>query len=230
MRPWNTSHDHPTSVEYFSPSTCTRPPWNTSHLRSYARASVYKNRLSQWSWCEISSLLSKRSGFEKIILAAISLWISITCRMASPSPSSSSKRSVEARRRRSQKKKTKARENARLSPYLLPQPCASDVHKSDCVAIDCEMLQVHSRDPAQKMALASVAIVNSDLECVYEAFVQPPTDRKISKKGRVYCPVTDQQFDIARCGSGTTFPDVQREVLAILQRWVISCYQSAIFL
>ena len=124
--------------------------------------------------------------------------------MSSPSKPPSSKRSLEARRRRSRNSKARARENARLSPYLLPQPCVSDISKLDCVAVVC--------------TLASVAIVNRDCECVYEAFVQPPRDRPIDPRSRRFCPVTDQQFAIARCTPGTAFDDVRREVLAILQR------------
>ena len=85
-------------------------------------------------------------------------------------------RSMEARRRRSQNKKTNARVKSQKSPYLLPEPCDSDVHAEDCVAIDCEMIVVQSKDRSGRNALASVAIVNKELECVYEKFVQPPSD------------------------------------------------------
>ena len=79
------------------------------------------------------------------------------------------------------------------------------------------MLTVHSNERSERNTLASVAIVNRDCECVYEAFVQQPRSRN-------RCPVTDQQFDVARYTPGTSFDDVRREVLAILDEY----YQSAI--
>ena len=82
-------------------------------------------------------------------------------------------RSMEARRRRSQNKKTNARVKSQKSPYLLPELCDSDVHE-DCVAIDCEMIVVESKDRSGRNALASVAIVNKELECVYEKFNHLP--------------------------------------------------------
>ena len=107
-----------------------------------------------------------------------------------------SKRSLEARRMRSRRKKTKARVKAWRPPYLVPGPCDSVVHE-DCVAIDCEMIVVRSRDPAERTALASVAIVNKDLKCVYEKFLQPPPHHRINQESRKYCPVTDRQLAIA---------------------------------
>ena len=113
-------------------------------------------------------------------------------------------RSMEARRRRSRNKKTNARVKSQKSPYLLPELCDSDVHE-DCVAIDCEMIVVHSKDRSGRNALASVAIVNKELECVYEKFVQPPSDHRINKSSRQFCPVTDQQFEIAHYCPCTLF-------------------------
>ena len=135
----------------------------------------------------------------------------------SVSPKKKAKRSVEARRRRSQNKKTNARVKGRKSPYLLPEPCDSDVHE-DCVAIDCEMLGVLSEDRSRRNALASVAIVNKKLECVYEKFVQPPFDRSINQRSRGWCPVKDQQFAIARRCPRTSFTEVRQDVLQILER------------
>ena len=93
---------------------------------------------------------------------------------------------------RYQNKKTNARVKGRKSPYLLPEPCDSDVHE-DCVAIDCEMVGVHSEDRSRRNALESVTIVNKKLECVYEKFVQPPSDRSINQKSRPFCPVSEQE-------------------------------------
>ena len=143
----------------------------------------------------------------------------IYCSMATASSVSPKKkaRSMEARRRRSRNKKTNARVKSQKSPYLLPEPCDSDVHE-DCVAIDCEMIVVHSKDRSGRNALASVAIVNKELECVYEKFVQPPSDHRINKSSRQFCPVTDQQFEIAHYCPCTLFAEVRQDVLQILQR------------
>ena len=122
-------------------------------------------------------------------------------------------RSMEARRRR-WRNKTNAQVNGRKLPYLLPEPCDSDVHE-DCVAIDCELAGVHSEDRSGRNALASVAIVNKKLECVYKKFVQPPSDRSINQKSRPFCPVSDQQFEIAHYCPCTLF---RQDVLQILQR------------
>ena len=125
-------------------------------------------------------------------------------------------RSMEARRR-SWNKKTNARAKGRKSPYLLlPEPCDSDVHE-DCVAIDCKMVGVHSEDRSGRNALASVAIVNIKLKCVYEKFVQPPSDHSINQKSRPFCPVSDQQFEIAHYCPRTSFNEVRQDVLQILQ-------------
>ena len=126
-------------------------------------------------------------------------------------------RSMEARRRRSRNKKTNARVKSQKSPYLLPELCDSDVHE-DCVAIDCEMIVVHSKDRSGRNALASVAIVNKELECVYEKFVQPPSDHRINKSSRQFCPVTDQQFEIAHYCPRASFAEVRQDVLQMLQR------------
>ena len=91
--------------------------------------------------------------------------------MASVSP-----KKPRSSRRRNEKKKAKARQ----SPYLLPDPCDTDVHE-DCVAIDCEMLVVRSDDRTRRTALASVAIVDRDGRIVYEKIVQPPSDRSINR-------------------------------------------------
>ena len=132
-------------------------------------------------------------------------------------PKKKAKRSVQARRKRSQRKKTNARERGRPSQYLLPELCEPDVHE-DCVAIDCEMIVVHSKDRSGRNALASVAIIDKELECVYEKFVQPPSDHRINKSSRQFCPVTDQQFEIARYSPRASFAEVRQDVLQILQR------------
>lgn len=167
------------------------------------------------SRCYLRSFLIYLEGRLHSQLLLLRFSFSISPRMPS------SKRSQDARKRRQQKKKTKAlEENAPRRPYLLPRPCVRVVHDLDLVAIDCEKLTVHSADPARKTVLASVGIVNRDGDCLYEAFVSPPTDRAINKKSRGFCPVTQQQFDIARGRVGTAFVDIRQEVLRILCRWV----------
>ena len=165
-----------------------------------------------------SALQKKRSDFENCRFFCSYFSVDFCyCSMAESMASVSSKRSLEARRMRSRRKKTKARVKARRSPYLMPEPCESVVHE-DCVAIDCEMIVVQSGDPAERTALASVAIVNKDLKCVYEKFLQPPPHRRINQRSREYCPVTDQQFAIARHCPRTSFAEVRQDVLRILRR------------
>ena len=80
------------------------------------------------------------------------------------------------------------------------------------------MVIVHSSKPEERTALASVAIVDRDGKIEYEKFVRPPSDRRINERSRKFCPVTDQQFDIARYTAEAKFDDVHRQVLDILQR------------
>ena len=90
------------------------------------------------------------------------------------------------------------------------------------------LIVVHSKDRSGRNALASVAIVNKELECVYEKFVQPPSDHRINKSSCQFCPVTDQQFEIAHYCPCTLFAEVRQDVLQILQRWVIDHNQWSV--
>lgn len=62
---------------------------------------------------------------------------------------------------------------------------------------------------------------------MYDVFIPPPSDCCINKKSRPHCPITDQQFAIARRCENTDFDHVRSEVLDILHRYDI--YITAMF-
>ena len=131
------------------------------------------------------------------------------------------KRSVKARKRRNQKKKENARsrEDSPERQHLLPPPCSPLLPKYDCVAIDCEMVVVEASIPSEKLRVASVGIVDKNGVRVYDVYVPPPEDCHLNRKSRKYCPITDQQFKIARECEGTDIESVRRKVLEILGRY-----------
>lgn len=130
------------------------------------------------------------------------------------------KRSEEARRRRNQKKHRRAQESDPRKPYLLPRPHVPGNHEYDCVAIDCEILIDHAYREEDRIALASVGIVDRDGNCIYERFVPPPSDRRINLQFRRFFPVQDQQFLYARRDPASKFSVIRAEVLDILRRYV----------
>ena len=139
-------------------------------------------------------------------------------------------RSEEARKRRNQKKKQKARsqEDSPERPHLLPTPYVLR-DSYDYVAIDCEMIAVEASLRSEKQRLASVGIVDNDGVPVYDAM--PPSSCRINKRSRKCCPVTNQQFAIARRRENTDFAHVRSQVLAILRRYVIAivCFIIVLF-
>ena len=122
------------------------------------------------------------------------------------------------RRRRHQKKKDRSWEDSPERPYLLPTPCVPRV-RYDYVAIDCEKIVVEARIPSEKERVASVSIVDKNGVPVYDVFISTPSDCHFNKKSRPHCPVTDQQFAIAKRCENTDFDHVRSEVLDILHRY-----------
>ena len=135
------------------------------------------------------------------------------------------KRSVEAMKRRNQKKREKARsrEDSSGRPHLLPTPLSPSpsppVYLYDCVTIDCEMVVVEASTPSEKLRITSVGIVNMNGVPVYDVYVPPPKDYRLNRKSRKYCPITDQQFEIARRYEGIDIESVRMKVLDILTRY-----------
>ena len=78
---------------------------------------------------------------------------------------------------------------------------------------------VEVRIPSEKERVASVGIMDKNGVPVYDMFISPPSDCCFNKKSRPHCPVTDQQFAIARRCENTDFDHVQSEVLDILHRY-----------
>ena len=130
------------------------------------------------------------------------------------------KRSLEAIRRRNQKKREKARfrEDSSERSHLLPTPylvrCES--YQYNCLALDCEMVVVEASIRSERTRTASVGIVDINGVSVYEVYVSLPGDCRLNRKSRKYCPVTDQQFAIARGCNGTDFEHVRSQVLRLL--------------
>ena len=49
-------------------------------------------------------------------------------------------------------------------------------------------------------------------------YVPPPEGTRLNRRSRKYCPITDQQFAIARGCNGTDFVHVRSQVLGLLHR------------
>ena len=132
------------------------------------------------------------------------------------------KRSVEARRRRNQKKREKAgsREDSSQRSHLLPTPYLEhdESYEYRCLALDCEMIAVQASVSSDRTRLASVGIVDINGVPLYEVYVPPPGGCRLNSRSRQYCPVTDQQFAIARGCNGTDFEHVRSHVLGLLRR------------
>ena len=138
-------------------------------------------------------------------------------RMASSHPS------VEARMRRNQKREKDAsgwEEDSSARLHLLPTPCLvrEESYQYRCVALDCKMIAVEATIRSDRNLLASVGIMDIDGVPLYEAYVPPPGGTCVNWRSRMYCPINDRQFDIARHRDGTDFESVRSQVLGLFRR------------
>ena len=75
------------------------------------------------------------------------------------------------------------------------------------------MVVIEANVPSEKLC------VDKNGVRVCDVYVPPPEDCCLNRKSRKYCPITDQQFEIARRYEGIDIESVRMKVLDILTRY-----------